>query len=70
MAAYSPQQSFDKLYARRHYPPDKVADAIVRAVQRGKSIVPVTPESHAAYHLHRLAPALVHWVAPKRDLIN
>lgn len=64
------QQSFDKLYARRHYTPDKVADRIVRAVQRKRSIVPVTPESQLAYHFQRLFPAVVRWIAAKKDIIN
>ena len=47
------QQKFDRLYEKRHYTPDKVAERIVTAVAKKKSIVPVTPEAHVAYHARR-----------------
>ncbi|SNR68336.1 Short-chain dehydrogenase [Haloechinothrix alba] len=45
------------LYARRNYTPRRVAAEIVRAVQRGKPIVPVTPEAKVTYLLSRVSPA-------------
>lgn len=63
------QQRFDQLYARRNYTPDRVAGQIVRAVATGRAIVPVTPEAHIGYHMHRLAPAVGRWMAARRDLI-
>ncbi|MGC5410237.1 SDR family oxidoreductase, partial [Streptomyces sp. DT225] len=35
-----------KLYGARNYPPEKVAEAVLRAVVRNQAVVPVTPESH------------------------
>ncbi|HEY1622604.1 MAG TPA: SDR family oxidoreductase [Streptosporangiaceae bacterium] len=47
-----------RLYARRNYPPEKVAEAIVSAVMHKRSLVPVTPEARAGRLLARYAPAL------------
>ncbi|MER6118903.1 SDR family oxidoreductase [Streptomyces sp. NPDC001743] len=52
-----------KLYGMRNYPPEKVADAILRAVVRNQAVVPVTPESHAARILSRLSPAVLRGIA-------
>ena len=52
------RQLVKRLYARRSFGPEKVADAIVRAVRRDAAVVPVTPEAHAARALSRIAPGL------------
>jgi NAD(P)-dependent dehydrogenase (short-subunit alcohol dehydrogenase family) len=44
-----------KGFARAH-PPSMVADAIVRAVERNKAVVPVGFESVLGWYVHRLAP--------------
>jgi NAD(P)-dependent dehydrogenase (short-subunit alcohol dehydrogenase family) len=64
------QQKFDRLYEKRNYTPDKVADRIVAAVAKKKSIVPVTPEAHVAYHARRFVPALGRWLAARKDIIQ
>jgi NAD(P)-dependent dehydrogenase (short-subunit alcohol dehydrogenase family) len=64
------QQKFDRLYQKRHYTPDKVAERIVAAVAKKKSIVPVTPEAHVAYHARRFVPALGRWLAARKDIIQ
>jgi NAD(P)-dependent dehydrogenase (short-subunit alcohol dehydrogenase family)/pimeloyl-ACP methyl ester carboxylesterase len=46
-----------RLYARRNYPPEKVAEAIVSAVLHKRAMVPVTPEARAGRLLARFAPA-------------
>ncbi|MBU7597735.1 SDR family oxidoreductase [Streptomyces sp. P38-E01] len=50
------QEKAAKLYARRGYPPEKVAAAILRAVVRDEAVVPVTPEARAARVVARLSP--------------
>jgi hypothetical protein len=60
------QQKFDRLYKKRNYTPDKVADRIVVAVAKKKSIVPVTPEAHVVYHSRRFLPALGRWLAARK----
>ncbi len=64
------QQKFDRLYEKRHYTPDRVAERIVAAVAKKKSIVPVTPEAHLAYHVRRFVPALGRWLAARKDIIG
>ncbi|MBM3289031.1 MAG: SDR family NAD(P)-dependent oxidoreductase, partial [Candidatus Hydrogenedentes bacterium] len=44
-------------YNKRNYGPEKVARAIVKAIQRNTAIVPVSPESWLGYGLNRLWPA-------------
>ncbi|MFF7050974.1 SDR family oxidoreductase [Streptomyces griseorubiginosus] len=50
------QKRATRLYGLRNYPPEKVADAILRAVVRNQAVVPVTPEARAAHVLARWAP--------------
>lgn len=45
-----------KMFALRHYGPDKVANAILSSVQKKKPIRPVAPEAYALYGLSRLVP--------------
>ncbi|MEE4541112.1 SDR family oxidoreductase [Streptomyces sp. V4-01] len=52
-----------KLYARRDYPPEKVARAIVRAVRQDTAVVPVTPEARGARLLSRLSPGALRALA-------
>ncbi|AUG81003.1 Short-chain dehydrogenase [Kitasatospora sp. MMS16-BH015] len=53
------QAHVSKLYARRGFPPEKVATEILHAVRTGKPFVPVTIEAKAARLLGRLSPALL-----------
>jgi len=62
------QAKYDELYRKRHYGPEKVAEQIVRAVQHGRDVVPVTPEAHLQYHFHRFAPAIARFVAARVKL--
>ncbi|MBB5119764.1 short-chain dehydrogenase [Streptomyces eurocidicus] len=52
-----------RLYGRRNYPPEKVAEAVLRAVLRDRAVVPVTPEAHALRLLSRFAPRLLRVLA-------
>lgn len=45
-----------KMFALRHYGPDKVANAILSSVQKKKPIRPVAPEAYALYGFSRIAP--------------
>ncbi|MQY20587.1 SDR family oxidoreductase [Nocardia macrotermitis] len=62
------QAKYDELYRKRHYGPQKVAEQIVRAVQDGREVVPVTPEAHLQYHFQRFAPAIARFVAARVKL--
>ncbi|QNP71665.1 SDR family oxidoreductase [Streptomyces roseirectus] len=52
-----------RLYGRRNYPPEKVADAIVRAVVRDEAVVPVTAEAKGSRLLSRLSPRVLRALA-------
>ncbi|ARF56458.1 SDR family oxidoreductase [Streptomyces gilvosporeus] len=45
-----------RLYGMRNYPPEKVADAVLRAVVRNQAVVPVTPEARGAHLMSRFTP--------------
>ncbi|WP_051969374.1 SDR family oxidoreductase [Kitasatospora azatica] len=57
------QARVSKMYARRGFPPEKVAAEIVKAVRTGKPVVPVTVEAKAARLLGRLSPGLLRLAA-------
>lgn len=50
------QKRATRAYGLRNYPPEKVADAILRAVALNKAVVQVTPEAKASYALSRFLP--------------
>ncbi|MEU6056541.1 SDR family oxidoreductase [Streptomyces sp. NPDC047097] len=50
------QREAARLYGLRNYPPEKVADAILRAVARNEAVVAVTPEARVFRLLGRLSP--------------
>jgi NAD(P)-dependent dehydrogenase (short-subunit alcohol dehydrogenase family) len=43
-------------YARRNYGPERVAENILRAMQRNRAVAPISPEAWALYYLKRFAP--------------
>jgi NAD(P)-dependent dehydrogenase (short-subunit alcohol dehydrogenase family) len=49
-----------EIFVRRGYSPERVAIAIFAAIQRGRTVAPVTPESWAAYLIKRLSPGVVY----------
>ncbi|MGW1063776.1 SDR family oxidoreductase [Streptomyces aureus] len=57
------QKRSARLYGLRNYPPEKVAEAILRAVVRDEAVVPVTPEARGARLLHRFAPGALRAIA-------
>jgi NAD(P)-dependent dehydrogenase (short-subunit alcohol dehydrogenase family)/pimeloyl-ACP methyl ester carboxylesterase len=57
-----------KLYARRNYPPSKVATAIVKAARTNAAVVPVTPEAVGARLLSRISPRAMRKLA-KLDVL-
>jgi NAD(P)-dependent dehydrogenase (short-subunit alcohol dehydrogenase family)/pimeloyl-ACP methyl ester carboxylesterase len=47
-----------RVYGLRNFSPDRVADAILRAVREDQAVVPVAPEAKALRALYRLSPSL------------
>ncbi|MGW2930981.1 SDR family oxidoreductase [Streptomyces sp. NPDC001156] len=50
------QERAARWYGLRGYPPEKVADAVLRAVVRDLAVVPVTPEARGAHLMSRFTP--------------
>lgn len=57
------QKRTARLYGLRNYPPEKVADAILRAVVRNEAVVPVTPEARGALLMSRFTPRALRAIA-------
>ncbi|MGW2960623.1 SDR family oxidoreductase [Streptomyces sp. NPDC001220] len=57
------QQRSARLYGMRNYPPEKVASAILEAVEHNRAVVPVTPEARGARMLSRVAPGVLRRLA-------
>lgn len=57
------QKRTARLYGLRNYPPEKVADAILRAVVRNQAVVPVTPEARGAHLMSRFTPRALRAIA-------
>jgi NAD(P)-dependent dehydrogenase (short-subunit alcohol dehydrogenase family)/pimeloyl-ACP methyl ester carboxylesterase len=57
------QKKSARLYGLRNYPPEKVADAILRAVVRNQAVVPVTPEARGAHLMSRFTPRALRAIA-------
>ncbi|MFF4350523.1 SDR family oxidoreductase [Streptomyces sp. NPDC001530] len=57
------QKRSARLYGLRNYPPEKVADAILRAVVRNQAVVPVTPEARGAHLISRFTPRALRAIA-------
>jgi NAD(P)-dependent dehydrogenase (short-subunit alcohol dehydrogenase family)/pimeloyl-ACP methyl ester carboxylesterase len=55
-----------KMFALRHYGPDKVANAILSSVRKGKPIRPVAPEAYALYGVSRVLPQALRSTARMR----
>jgi NAD(P)-dependent dehydrogenase (short-subunit alcohol dehydrogenase family)/pimeloyl-ACP methyl ester carboxylesterase len=56
----------EKMFALRHFGPDKVADAIVSSVKKNKPIRPVAPEAYALYGISRVLPQALRSTARMR----
>ncbi|RJP26275.1 MAG: SDR family NAD(P)-dependent oxidoreductase [Actinobacteria bacterium] len=52
------QERIVRIYGRRGYTPDRVAAAVVKAVERNRGVVPVCPETYVGDWLHRASRKL------------
>ncbi|MDJ0787072.1 MAG: SDR family NAD(P)-dependent oxidoreductase [Myxococcota bacterium] len=48
-----------RAFERRNYTPERVAENVLRAVQRGRVVAPIAPEAWVFYYGKRFAPWLV-----------
>ena len=56
-----------KAFARRNFPPEKVALAVLRAVLENRAVVPVNAEAQVGYVLSRIAPGALRLLARRSD---
>lgn len=54
----SERVNVQRFYEKRNYSPERVADAVLRAVRKNPALLPVTPEARALHAMKRIAPAL------------
>jgi NAD(P)-dependent dehydrogenase (short-subunit alcohol dehydrogenase family) len=60
------REQLERLFSVRHYGPEKVATAIMSAVDKQKAIRPVAPEAYLLYGLSRIAPQVLRSTARRR----
>jgi NAD(P)-dependent dehydrogenase (short-subunit alcohol dehydrogenase family) len=53
------RQAAVEFYRRRNYGPERVAENILKAVQRNRAVAPISPEAWAFYYLKRWAPGIM-----------
>ena len=52
-------------FRRRNYPPERVADNILKAVRRNRGVAPISPEAWFGYVVKRFAPWAIAWMNRK-----
>ncbi len=57
------REAIARKYARRGFGPERVARAMVHAIENGKRLVLVSPESRLMYQVERFAPWLSRFIA-------
>ncbi|HEY8493866.1 MAG TPA: SDR family NAD(P)-dependent oxidoreductase [Myxococcota bacterium] len=57
-AAEGQREQMIEAYRKRGYGPERVAENVLRAIQRDRAIAPVSPEAWIGWYLKRLSPAL------------
>ena len=57
------QKKSARLYGMRNYPPEKVAEAVLRAVVRNQAVVPVTAEARGGRLMSRFTPRALRAIA-------
>lgn len=58
-AAEGRREEMIEVYRKRGYGPERVADNVLRAIQRNRAVAPVSPEAWIGWYAKRLSPALV-----------
>jgi NAD(P)-dependent dehydrogenase (short-subunit alcohol dehydrogenase family) len=51
-----------RLYTRRNYSPERVAENVLKAIQKNRAVAPISPEAWTFYYAKRLAPGVVRWI--------
>jgi NAD(P)-dependent dehydrogenase (short-subunit alcohol dehydrogenase family) len=59
------RQQASELFRRRKRTPERVAEKILKAIQRNRAVLPISAESWLGYYTKRLTPGLLAWVLRK-----
>jgi len=59
VAAPGARERMVDAYRRRGYGPERVAAAVLHAVERNRAVAPITPEAWFLYYAKRFAPGLL-----------
>jgi len=51
-----------RAFERRNYGPERVAEGILKAIQKNRRVAPVSPEAWGGYWIKRLFPGLIHGI--------
>ena len=62
MATPKARQFIGDTFRRRNYGPERVAQNVLKAVQRNRAVAPISPEAWLTYYLKRLWPGAVRWL--------
>jgi NAD(P)-dependent dehydrogenase (short-subunit alcohol dehydrogenase family) len=54
-----------RAFERRNYPPERVAENVLRAVARNRAVAPISPEAWLFYYAKRLVPGAVRWLGAR-----
>ena len=54
-----------KGYERRGYGPERVAEGVLKAIQRNRAVAPISPEAWFLYWLKRFAPNATRWLSAR-----
>jgi len=61
-ASESARQRSIEAFRRRNYTPERVAENILKAVQKNRAVAPIAPEAWLMYYLRRFTPGVLAWV--------
>ena len=56
------RQRMVEVYQRRNYSAERVAENILKAIDRNRAVAPISPEAWLMYILKRMSPGLVGWI--------
>ena len=59
-----------RIYERRNYTPERVADNILKAVARNRAVAPISPEAWFLYYAKRFFPRGLAWFSNKMSERN
>lgn len=55
-------QGMITMFERRNYTPERVAENILKAVQRNRMVAPISPEAWTMYYVKRFVPGVLAWL--------